>query len=103
MSINEILFIVSAIIGMVVHYVKKYVKGETTVSMYEWFGKANLPATIAAIGTLFTAIVSALASGLILPDASIWAVLYTGITTGIAVDSAANSDGEAKKLDTDTD
>lgn len=97
MNYHEILFFVMAILGMISHYLKKYAKKETTVSIYEWFGASNLPGSVASIGTLIFTVSSAIASGVITPDMSIWAIVYAGMTTGIAVDSTTNSDGAVKE------
>jgi phosphoribosylcarboxyaminoimidazole (NCAIR) mutase len=93
MEFNEILFFVISCLGMVSHYFKKYAKNETTVTIWEWFGAANLPGSVASIGSLLFAVSSAIASGTITPEMSMWSVIFIGMTTGIAIDSTTNSDG----------
>jgi hypothetical protein len=93
MEFNEILFFVMSCIGMVSHYFKKYAKNETTVTIWEWFGASNLPGSVASIGSLLFAVSSAIASGTITPEMSMWSVIFIGMTTGIAIDSTTNSDG----------
>ena len=90
--VNEIAFAAASGIGAVFHYAKKYAKKETQAALHEWFGSANLPATIAALGTLVMTVGGVLASGAI-DTQTLGAVIYAGLTTGFAIDSAANSDG----------
>jgi hypothetical protein len=33
----QIVFIITAVLGGVMHYLKKYLKGETDTKLYEWF------------------------------------------------------------------
>ena len=67
-------------------------RGETAVAMHEWFGAANLPATIYTGIVFFFVIVGALAGGIVDANTSFWAALYTGFATGFAVDAGFNSD-----------
>lgn len=97
MDFNEALFLITAVLGMVTHYLKKYTKNETSVSIYEWFGSSNLPGSVASIGSLVFAVASAISSGVITPNMSMWSVIFIGMTTGIAIDSTTNSDGSTKK------
>jgi hypothetical protein len=89
---NEGAFIIAAFIGGLTHYLKKMLRGETTVAMHEWFGAANLPATIYTGIVFFFVIVGALAGGIVDANTSFWAALYTGFATGFAVDAGFNSD-----------
>lgn len=93
--INEILFAVTVIIGMIAHYGKKYYKAETTVTAKEWFGSSNLPGSIASIGTAIAVIVTALSNGVITESMTVWSVIYTGFVTGFAVDSSTNKDQDS--------
>jgi hypothetical protein len=90
---NEGAFIIAAFIGGLAHYLKKMLRGETAVAMHEWFGAANLPATIYTGIVFFFVIVGALAGGIVDANTSFWAALYTGFATGFAVDAGFNSDG----------
>jgi hypothetical protein len=89
---NEGAFIIAAFIGGLAHYLKKMLRGETAVAMHEWFGAANLPATIYTGIVFFFVIVGALAGGIVDANTSFWAALYTGFATGFAVDAGFNSD-----------
>lgn len=89
----EFVFALAVFVGALAHYLKKYVKGETTVQIYEWFGKKNLPGTLLSFITIVFAIIAALGFGLIVPGMSIYAVMYTGFLTGYSIDSSVNSDG----------
>ena len=90
--INEIIFAVATIIGMIAHYVKKRFKYETTVNLREWFGSSNWPGSITSIGTAITIIIAALSNGVITETMPFWSVVYVGLTTGFAVDSTTNMD-----------
>ena len=90
----QIVFIITAMMGGVMHYLKKFLKGETTVKLYEWYGKANLPATIYTIVVFFFAIVGALAADVITSQTGFWAAMYSGFVTGFAIDSGFNSDAD---------
>ena len=90
--VNEGAFIIAAFIGGIAHYLKKMLRGETAVAMHEWFGAANLPATIYTGIMFFFVIVGALAGGIVDTNTSFWAALYTGFATGFAVDAGFNSD-----------
>lgn len=91
---SNIIFVVSGLIGMVCHYVKKYAKNETSSSFKGYFGRDNLNATINTFGAFGMAILGALSSGIITPQMTVWAVLYAGLTTGWAVDSGFNGGNE---------
>ena len=93
---NELLFAGSTIFGAIAHYFKKYARGQTTVPIWEWFGKANAMNTMMMFGALCSAIVAALASGVLVPGMSMWAVVWAGLATGFAVDSGFNADNSAQ-------
>lgn len=89
---NEIMFIVATVLGMLGHYLKKKLKNETKVDLVEWFGSSHWPGSIVALGSASTVIIAALSNGIITPEMGTLAVLYSGLTTGFAIDSAANTD-----------
>jgi len=84
------LFIASGFVGMVAHYLKKRARKETGSSLTGYFGTDNLNNTLTTFGAFGMAVIGALSTGIIAPDATIWAVLYAGLTTGYAVDSGFN-------------
>lgn len=90
---NEIYFVITTCLGMVGHYLKKYLKGETEVSMRQWFGSAGIKSSILSIGAAIMVAITALSNNIITPEMTFWGVVYIGLTTGIAVDSSTNSDG----------
>ena len=57
--INQIAFIIAAGFGGFAHYLKKYLKKETMVPFYDWFGKSNLPATLYTMIVFTFAIIGA--------------------------------------------
>jgi hypothetical protein len=94
---NEILFAAATFTGMVAHYYKKNLKNETYTSIKEWFGASHWPSSIASFSTAGMVVITALSNDVILPEMTIWSVLYIGLTTGYAVDSTTNTDGTAKQ------
>lgn len=90
--LNEIVFVLTALLGGAMHYLKKYVRGETTVKIYEWYGPANAASTIYTVTVFFFAIVGALAADVINPLTGFWAAMYSGFVTGFAIDAGINSD-----------
>jgi hypothetical protein len=109
---NEIIFTISTIIGLIIHYAKKRLKNETETSLKEWFTTSNPAGSIASIGSSIVVIVTALANGVINETMTFWSVVYIGLVTGLAVDSATNKDQievgrsnfiAAKKLKAKTD
>jgi hypothetical protein len=92
---NYISFIFCAALGGVTHYLKKYIKKETDVSIVEWFSSSNLNASIYT-GIVFTfIIIGTISSGVITADMNFWAVMYSGFMTGFAIDSGVNSDDKS--------
>lgn len=94
-NINQIIFIICGLIGGLAHYFKKYLKKETDVNLYEWFGPSNTIATVYTLIVFIFIMIGALASGMISIGMSIWAVMYTGFITGFAVDAGVNSDSKS--------
>lgn len=89
---TQIIFIISAFLGGITHYLKKYLKGETSTKIYQWFGKANLPATVYTFITFTFAVIGAITSGVIDPNTTFLSALYSGFVTGFAIDAGFNSD-----------
>lgn len=89
---NEIAFIICALLGGMMHYTKKFLRKETEVSLWQWFGKANWVTTFYTVVMFIFVTIGALAGGIINEHTDFWAVLYTGFITGFAVDAGFNSD-----------
>ena len=93
-NLNYLIFIVCAAIGGITHYLKKRIRKETDVKITQWFGKANIEATLYTGIVFIFIIIGALGTGIITGTMNLWAVMYTGFITGFAVDSGVNSDGK---------
>lgn len=91
----EITFIICGMLGGIMHYIKKFVKGETDAKLTEWFGSANIITTLYTVIVFFFAIVGAIAAGVINSETAFWAAMYSGFVTGFAVDSGFNSDASS--------
>lgn len=89
-----LLFVMSVAAGMISHYVKKRAKDETLVSLREWFGEVNFLGTLCSFGTSLMATLSAISADIVTPEMSLTTIMYIGLTTGYAADSATNSDKE---------
>lgn len=89
-------FILSVSVGMISHYAKKRAKEETVVSLKEWFGSVNLFGTLSSFATSLLATLSALSYDVVTPEMSLATIIYMGLTTGYAADSATNSDDSSK-------
>lgn len=89
---KEYIFAISVIIGMCGHYCKKKIKNETDVSFWQWFGTLNVFSTFASFSTALVVVTGAISNGVITPDMNIISIMYIGLTSGFAVDSATNSD-----------
>ena len=92
----QIVFMICALLGGITHYLKKVLKEETSVKLYEWFGAANLTATVYTLLTFVSVITLALTTGVISSETSYWAAMYTGFVTGFAIDSSFNDAGSSK-------
>lgn len=89
--INDLSFIACGIIGGVAHWMKKNLRGETNIPIWQYFGPKNAELTIYTLIVFTFVMIGALASGIINNTMSIWEVFYTGFITGFAVDSSVNS------------
>ena len=87
-----LLFVLSVAAGMVSHYVKKRAQEETLVSLKDWFGQVNVFGTLCSFGTSLLATLSAISADIVTPEMSLTTIMYIGLTTGYAADSATNSD-----------
>jgi hypothetical protein len=87
-----LLFVLSVASGMISHYVKKRAKAETEVSLKDWFGSVNVFGTLCSFGTSLMATLSAISADIVTPEMSLTTIIYIGLTTGYAADSATNSD-----------
>lgn len=91
---NQIAFIICAMIGGFTHYLKKYLKKETNVGLFDWYGPANWASTLYTIIVFIFTMIGALASEIINEHTGFWACLYTGFVTGFSIDAAFNSDAK---------
>lgn len=89
---TEIAYIVCAMLGGIMHWIKKYLNKETDAKLSEWYGRNNIAATIYTLTVFFFAIVGSLAADIINSQTSFWAAMYTGFVTGFAIDSGFNRD-----------
>ena len=88
----EISYIICAMLGGVMHWLKKYLNNETDVLLNQWYGRDNVAATIYTITVFIFAIVGTLAADIITTATGFWAAMYTGFVTGFAIDSGFNRD-----------
>lgn len=88
----EITYILCAILGGVMHWIKKFLNKETDAKLLEWYGRHNVAATIYTFTIFFFAIVGSLAADIINSQTGFWAAMYTGFVTGFAIDSGFNRD-----------
>jgi L-asparagine transporter-like permease len=91
-SSNDAIFVYFIIIGMSGHYAKKRVKAETDVTFGEWFLNFKVYSTIVTIVVALITIFGALSNNIINDTMSISTIIYTGLTTGFAIDSLTNGD-----------
>lgn len=95
----QIVFIVCALMGGVMHYLKKFLKGETETKIYEWYGKENIAATVYTVTVFFFAIIGAIAADVVNSQTGFWAAMYSGFVTGFAIDAGFN--GDARNMSSD--
>lgn len=88
----EITYIICAILGGIMNWIKKTMQGETDARLSEWYGRSNLAATVYTVTIFFFAIVGTLAADIINTQTGFWAAMYTGFVTGFAIDSGFNRD-----------
>lgn len=98
----QIVFMGCAMLGGVMHYLKKYLKGETNVKLYQWYGKANSASTIYTVIVFIFTIIGALAADVVTSQTGFWAAMYSGFVTGFAIDAGFNSDANITKTVTGT-
>jgi hypothetical protein len=89
---NDAIFVYFIIVGMIGHYAKKRVKAETDVTFHEWFLNFKVYSTILTIVTVLITIFGALSNNIINEAMSLSTIVYTGLTTGFAIDSLTNND-----------
>ncbi len=92
LSSNNAIFIYFVIIGMLGHYAKKRVKSETDVTVKEWFCNFKVYSTILTVVTALIVIFGALSNNIINDSMTIYTIIYTGLTSGFAIDSLTNND-----------
>lgn len=91
----QVVFIVNALIGGLMHYLKKFLKGETDKKVHQWFGSANIAATMYTVIVFFFAIIGAIAADVVNSETGFWAAMYSGFVTGFAIDAGFNSDDKS--------
>lgn len=91
---NQIAFIVCGALGGFAHYLKKYLRKETDVGLFDWYGKENLAASLYTMIVFVFAMIGALAGDIITASTGFWATLYIGFATGFAIDAGFNSDSK---------
>jgi hypothetical protein len=88
----EITYILCAILGGIMHWIKKFLNKETDAQLLDWYGRNNVAASIYTFTVFFFAIVGSLAADIINSQTGFWAAMYTGFVTGFAIDSGFNRD-----------
>lgn len=73
----EIVFIVCAMLGGIMHWLKKSMNNETDAKLLEWYGRNNIAATIYTFTVFFFAIIGSLAADIINSQTGFWAAMYT--------------------------
>lgn len=91
---NQVAFIVCGMLGGFAHYLKKFLRKETDVGLFDWYGKANLASSLYTSIVFVFAMIGALASDIINAQTGLWATLYIGFVTGFSIDAGFNSDGK---------
>lgn len=91
---NQTIFIICAMFGGFAHYLKKYLRKETSVGLFDWYGTANLASTLYTVIVFMFTMVGALAGGIVNSQTGFWACMYTGFVTGFAIDAGFNSDAK---------
>lgn len=92
--VNQTAFIICGMLGGFAHYLKKYLKKETSVGLFDWYGKANLASTLYTVIIFLFTMIGALAGDIVNAHTGFWACLYTGFVTGFAIDAGFNSDSK---------
>lgn len=91
---NQAAFIICGMLGGFTHYLKKYLRKETDVGLFDWYGKANIASTLYTILVFVFTMIGALAGDIVNSQTGFWACLYTGFVTGFAIDAGFNSDAK---------
>lgn len=91
---NHVAFIVCGMLGGFTHYLKKYLRKETDVGLFDWYGKANIAASLYTFLVFSFTMIGALAGDIVNSQTGFWACLYTGFVTGFAIDAGFNSDAK---------
>ena len=86
---NSIMAIGAGLVGMVMHVMKKKVKGESLSSVVEYF-KGHTKYTAMAVATLVGSIYAMLNT---MEFANTYALITQALTIGYMVDSTMNKDG----------
>ena len=89
-SFESIVFLIMGLVGMIGHYGKKRLKGQTKVSMKEYFGSNNPLSSIGTFAT-YAASMTGMIMGFDLATMSIYLVAIIGATCGWTIDSGVNT------------
>ena len=92
---SELLFIIGAVGGALLHYAKEKVRGQTTSSFLAYWVRDNPGNSMGSGAALLFAIFATLGSG-VLQGADPWFVLQGALTTGWTLNSAFNKGAPAK-------
>lgn len=88
------MFVAASVLGMMLHYVKKWARGETISSFTGYMFKDYIGYSITAMVALAGADAAILMSGTI-PTMGVGLASVMGVMTGYTVDSAANKGATA--------
>lgn len=88
-SFESAMFFAMGLLGMLAHYGKKRIKGQTKVSLKDYFGK-NHP--LSSVGTFvtFAGAMTGMTLGFDIALLDVWIVAILGITCGWTIDSGVN-------------
>ena len=90
LSVEAAIFYAAGLLGMIAHYAKKRIKGQTKVSMSQYFGKNNPTSSMGAFAT-YAATMTGMVMGLDVSSLAVTIVVILGMTCGWTIDSGVNS------------
>lgn len=94
-TVFDWMFVLGGLLGMLAHYLKRYVSKEITVSPIEYFLMNNWAASLLAVIAFFMSMFSALAS--VPKEVNFYILVYLSFVTGYTSDSAFNRIEDDKK------
>lgn len=97
-TIFDWMFVLGGLLGMLAHYLKRYVANEITVSPIEYFMTNNWAASLLVVIAFFMSMFGALAS--VPKEINFYILIYLSFVTGYTSDSAFNKiDDDKKKME----